>query len=250
MVDQGVYHYSVSGPNVLLAHAVDLEVIKQRSHGPSESTSIESREEFRTRILARDGFCVWTGFEMPVAMHIIPHRRGDEVCMFTVLGLGMRAKYGILLQWLRSIIDNRPHDENLSTLTSVDNIRNGICAIAGLHDELFDPRKVVVLKVCPPFSSERSPLNTMHVRRRILSSEPPTFQIGTSAIYLRRLVTQPNPAILSNGSLLQMKTIFVYSQTTTTLHSRTSDCASLQTSYCTTITALQLRSNGGRITEL
>jgi len=43
---------------------------------------------------------------------------------------------------------------------TINDIRNGICAIEDLHNELFDPRDVVVLKVCPPISSERSPLNT------------------------------------------------------------------------------------------
>ncbi len=33
-----------------------------------------------TKLLKRDGCCVWTGFPKPVRMHIIPHRRGDEAC--------------------------------------------------------------------------------------------------------------------------------------------------------------------------
>jgi hypothetical protein len=37
LVDQGVYRYLVQGENVL-AHAVDLEVIKQRTHVQSETT--------------------------------------------------------------------------------------------------------------------------------------------------------------------------------------------------------------------
>jgi hypothetical protein len=75
LVDQGVYHYIVPDQNVL-AHAVDLEVIKQRTQVPSETTG--TPEDFRAKILQRDGYCVWTG--MPgVGMHVIPYRRGDEV---------------------------------------------------------------------------------------------------------------------------------------------------------------------------
>jgi len=80
-VDQGVYHYSVLGPNVL-AHAVDLEVIKQRPYVPSETTG--TREDFRTKLLERDGGCVYTDFTMPIGMHVIPHGRGDKG-MFTLV---------------------------------------------------------------------------------------------------------------------------------------------------------------------
>ena len=76
LVDQGVYYYIVPGQNVL-AHAIDIEVIKQRTHVQSETT--QTREDFCTRLLERDGYCVWTGLE-GVGMHIIPHRRGDAVC--------------------------------------------------------------------------------------------------------------------------------------------------------------------------
>ncbi|KAI0284685.1 hypothetical protein BGY98DRAFT_529582 [Russula aff. rugulosa BPL654] len=74
LVDQGVYHYIVPDQNVL-AHAVDPEVIRSRSQISSETTT---REDLGTKLLERDGICVWTG--MPgVGMHIIPHGRGDEV---------------------------------------------------------------------------------------------------------------------------------------------------------------------------
>ena len=76
LVDQGVYYYIVPGENIL-AHAIDIEVIKQRTHVQSETT--QTREDFCTRVLERDGYCVWTGLE-GVGMHIIPHRRGDAVC--------------------------------------------------------------------------------------------------------------------------------------------------------------------------
>ena len=73
----------------------------------------------------------------------------------------MRAKSSIFLQWLGLIIENRPHDENLDTLT-INDIRNGIYAVDTLRIHHFDQRHVVVLKVCPPFPSERSPDSVIH----------------------------------------------------------------------------------------
>jgi hypothetical protein len=60
----------------VLAHAVDLEVIKQRSQVLSETTEIF--EDFTAKLLECDGRCVWTGVR-GIGMHIIPYERGDEV---------------------------------------------------------------------------------------------------------------------------------------------------------------------------
>jgi hypothetical protein len=68
----------------ILLHAVDLEVIKQRTQVPTETT--RTREDFRTRLVERDGErCVWTGASSGVGMHIIPYKRGDEACGLYVL---------------------------------------------------------------------------------------------------------------------------------------------------------------------
>lgn len=89
LLDQGVYHYIVPGQNVL-AHAVDLEVIKQRSQVPSETTG--TPEDFRTRTLERDG-CVWTSLE-GIGMHVIPYGRGDEACShYSSTGLRANSVY-------------------------------------------------------------------------------------------------------------------------------------------------------------
>jgi hypothetical protein len=63
-----------------LSQAVDLEVIKQRSNIPSETTG--SRSNFRSDLLIRDACCVFTGSheQFGSGMHIIPYRRGSEVC--------------------------------------------------------------------------------------------------------------------------------------------------------------------------
>jgi hypothetical protein len=69
-----------------LLHAVDLEVIKQRTHVSSQTT--RTRDDFRQRLAERDGEdCVWTGMSPGVGMHIIPYRRGDEACITCVLVL-------------------------------------------------------------------------------------------------------------------------------------------------------------------
>lgn len=62
-----------------LAHAVDLEVIRDRSHVASETTS--TRNNFRKNLLERDPTCVWLGRSSRLCsgMHIIPHKRGSEV---------------------------------------------------------------------------------------------------------------------------------------------------------------------------
>src|SRR6266849_11106059 len=52
LVDQSVYRYIVSDQNQnVLARAVDLEVIKQRSQVPSDTTV--TREDFRGKLLVR-----------------------------------------------------------------------------------------------------------------------------------------------------------------------------------------------------
>ena len=147
LADQGVYHYTqaVPGDEHVLAHAVDLEVIKTRTHVSSETTG--SGETFCTELLKRDGRCVWSGQLYGVGMHIIPYRRGDEACSRYSCP-GVRAKFIILLQWLRLIVENRPDNHNLGSIT-INDIRNGVFGVDDLHNHLFDPRKVAVLKVRP-----------------------------------------------------------------------------------------------------
>lgn len=55
--------------------------------------------------------------------------------------------------WLQLIVDNRPHEKNLDSLT-INDIQNGVYVHDTLHNHFLDPRDVVVLKVRPPFSSE------------------------------------------------------------------------------------------------
>lgn len=69
--------------------AVDLEVIRMRTDMYSENTSqtTETRESFNTELLERDVSCVWTGAEAGYGsgFHIIPFRRGSEVCVQRLL---------------------------------------------------------------------------------------------------------------------------------------------------------------------
>lgn len=74
LTDQGIYQYIVPGENPL-AHAVDLEVIKEKTQVLSETTG--SSDFFSSDLPLRDGSCVLSG--LPGAgMYIIPYRRDDE----------------------------------------------------------------------------------------------------------------------------------------------------------------------------
>ena len=103
--DQGLYYYVTNGQigklsstlsllsmrtncnlfNEDLSKAVDLEVIKDRSNVPSETT--DTRNDFRNELLKRDVSCVFTGIAKKYGsgMHIIPYARGSEVGSKTVL---------------------------------------------------------------------------------------------------------------------------------------------------------------------
>lgn len=77
LTDQGVYVYLIPSDENPLAHAVDVEVIKQRSVSSSETTT--TPQDFQSKLLERDGYCVWTGLP-GIGMHIIPFWRGTEAC--------------------------------------------------------------------------------------------------------------------------------------------------------------------------
>ena len=64
---------------------VDIEVIKSRTHVPSETT--RTREDFCNRLLQRDVRCVFTATRTKFgdASHIIPHRRGSEVRLYILV---------------------------------------------------------------------------------------------------------------------------------------------------------------------
>lgn len=63
-----------------LATAVDLEVIKQRTNVPLETTGFHN--DFHDRLLEHDISCVWTGVrsEYGDSMHMISFKQGSEVC--------------------------------------------------------------------------------------------------------------------------------------------------------------------------
>ncbi|KAI9566243.1 hypothetical protein HD554DRAFT_2118651 [Boletus coccyginus] len=133
LVDSSVYYYRLPAKQDILYHAVDLEVIKLRSKVPTERTS--SRGNFRHKLTRRDGTqCVWTGLQKGAseAMYIIPWSKGDE--------------------WIQRIIENRPHgdEQQLDTLKSINDIRNGIMGAKFLHTPFFDDREAVILKTPNP----------------------------------------------------------------------------------------------------
>lgn len=77
LTDQGVYVYLIPSDKNPLAHAVDVEVINQRSVSSSETTT--APQDFQSKLLERDGCCIWTG-PPGIGMHIIPFWRGTEAC--------------------------------------------------------------------------------------------------------------------------------------------------------------------------
>lgn len=84
LTDQGIYQYIVPGENPL-AHAVDLEVIKEKTQVLSE-TGTESSDFFSSDLPRRDGVCVFSGLP-GVGMYIIPYQRGDEVHSLFLFGM-------------------------------------------------------------------------------------------------------------------------------------------------------------------
>jgi len=133
----GTYYYVTDIDEATdLTTAVDLEVIKERTRVPSETT--ENRENFRTKLLKRDVRCVFTGVsaEEGDGIHIIPYKRGTE--------------------WYMLIVANRPKDkDNLNNLRGINDIQNGVFVGTNVHRP-FDAHRLVILKVrcfCLPMFS-------------------------------------------------------------------------------------------------
>ncbi|KAF7371615.1 hypothetical protein MVEN_00017000 [Mycena venus] len=129
--DRGTYFYvyDASDDDAALQYAVDLDVIKARSHISASDSSIRARDAaFKDSLLQRDASCIFTS-KPPLfceGAHIIPFHKGDE--------------------WFDLIVKNRPApDENVSTLTTVDDTRNGMLLDSNAHI-VADSRHVVVLK--------------------------------------------------------------------------------------------------------
>ncbi|KIJ25382.1 hypothetical protein M422DRAFT_38784 [Sphaerobolus stellatus SS14] len=133
LLEHGTYYFQPKETDNVFKYAVDLEVIQARSAFNSSASS--SRDaSFSVNLRERDGACVFTGASDTVkGMHIIPHRKGDE--------------------WLQLIIANRPNDELVSDMNSIDDIRNGMISSEHIHG-LFDSRRAVILKTPNPVLEE------------------------------------------------------------------------------------------------
>ncbi|KAF9513975.1 hypothetical protein BS47DRAFT_1343641 [Hydnum rufescens UP504] len=129
LVDGGIYSYiltSTPADAEDLSRAVDLEVIKYKSAVTSQTDT--TRDDFRTRLLERDGFCVFTGYtdRFTDAVHIIPFSRGSE--------------------WFEALVrSRRAYDESVDDLTDINDVRNGLHLVTLLHRP-FDQREVAILK--------------------------------------------------------------------------------------------------------
>jgi len=122
--DEGVYYLVTPDSDAIdLSQAVDLEVIKQRTHSRSGTTN--TRHRFRDALLERDFCCVWTGASKNYGegMHIIPYARGS--------------------QWLRLIVENRSGGEE--DIEDINDIRNGVFTTIAINSA-FDRRALAILK--------------------------------------------------------------------------------------------------------
>lgn len=244
LVDQGVYQYNFPDDQDVLAHAVDLEVVKQRTHVPSETT--RTHEDFRTKLLERDSCCVWTGFSKATGMHIILHRRGDHdkacsmihhshwinmmdlacipgqesnvahcslapICELNLVFCSSGSNVSLTTGHMTNISTRSLPTVSIINVGAVPiDIRNGIYTDDTLHYQVFEPREVLSSEFVRPFLQSNHHLAS--ARRRILSSKSPTSQRCASAIYLRMSVTLPNPDIRPNKSLPRINQ--THSQTT------------------------------------
>ncbi|KAJ7895632.1 hypothetical protein B0H14DRAFT_2681203 [Mycena olivaceomarginata] len=124
---EGVYYFVREGEGDVLEHAVDPEALTY-SH-VSETTN--TRDNFRTLVAERDVVCIFTNMheESCQGIHVVPFNKGDA--------------------WMKHIVENRiPEEkEDVSNLTTINEIRNGMLVSNDLHP-LIDKRKLVVLK--PP----------------------------------------------------------------------------------------------------
>ncbi|KAJ6530689.1 hypothetical protein B0H19DRAFT_1191825 [Mycena capillaripes] len=130
--DRGTYFYVYDAPddNAALQYAVDLDVIKARSHTSASDTSARNRAtSFKESLVQRDASCIFTNAPPLLCQgtHIIPFHKGDE--------------------WFDLIVKSRPAspNEDVSTLTTVDDRRNGMLLGAEAHI-VAESRQVAVLK--------------------------------------------------------------------------------------------------------
>ncbi|KAJ6529483.1 hypothetical protein DFH09DRAFT_934820 [Mycena vulgaris] len=125
--DRRTYLYVYDAADNALKYAVDLEVLKTRSHISTSASSKPTRDDaFKENLAERDVRCIFTskppGF--CEGTHIIPFHKGDE--------------------WLDFIVKNRLADEDTAGLT-VDDARNGMLLSLDAHRGV-DQRQLVVLQ--------------------------------------------------------------------------------------------------------
>ncbi|KIJ50353.1 hypothetical protein M422DRAFT_204264, partial [Sphaerobolus stellatus SS14] len=150
----GKYFYDLEDDTNILEYAVDLEVIKQRSSVPSESSA--TRTGFRDLLSVRDPRCVFTygGLAGCTAAHIIPYRRGDE--------------------WVKLIIDNRPHgEESFDDWKGINDERNGLVMANNIYS-FFDRRAVLVLKTPNPILTTQD-VSPRYERPAVANIRYPSF---------------------------------------------------------------------------
>ena len=141
-----------------LAHAIDLDVIKQRSNVSSQDVNIHS--DFYAQLLECDKYCVWSGVtpKYGSGMHIVPFERGSEVFLTLFFYTDMTSDV-LLLQWLKLIIDSHPsYSEDMADIRDINDVQNGIFAAVAIHIA-FD---LCSLVVCLCLSTQFSLFHLSH----------------------------------------------------------------------------------------
>ncbi|KAJ7642551.1 hypothetical protein B0H17DRAFT_1104996 [Mycena rosella] len=159
--DRGTYFYvyDASDDDAALRYAVDPDVIKARSHTSASDSSIRVRAAaLKNSLLKRDASCIFTN-KPPLfceGAHIIPFHKGDE--------------------WFDLIVTNCPAspDEDTSSLTTVDDVRNGMLLGVEVHI-VTEAKQVVVLKT-PNFVLDVNDVPPRHPRAPTQNNKYPDGQ--------------------------------------------------------------------------
>nr|GAT56065.1 predicted protein [Mycena chlorophos] len=143
-----VYYFRVPRGQFRLAHAVDLGLVHKDS---STSTDASCEDELRSALEQRDKFCIFTGraARRSVTAYIIPSAKAH---------------------WLPHIIATRLHaNEDMSTLVSIDDVRNALLVERNTHAALGTSELAVL---CTP--------NPILATTNVPPAAPRTLLDGTS----------------------------------------------------------------------
>jgi hypothetical protein len=127
-------------------YAVDLDVMKARSHMSASDSSNRARDAaFKNSLLRQDASFIFTN-KPPMICHIIPFHEYDKVAPRPLPSVYLNNRF---IQWFDLTVKNRPaadEDTSISTLTTVNDLRKGMLLGVEAH-VMAEAGQVVVLKV-------------------------------------------------------------------------------------------------------